>query len=104
MQLSEQAREISGSITELRMQQKIARLQADYAQENLDAVTTRLANGSGDPNAAPLTPLDEQKARIEERRRYLDRLEADFQLTQAQIQLQRSLGTVEDWAMQAPHP
>jgi outer membrane protein TolC len=104
LQLGEQTRELSSSLAELRAQQKIARLQSDYAQENLDAVMTRLQNGSGDPNASPLTPLDEQKARIEERRRYVEKLEADFLLMQAEIQLQRSLGTLEEWAMQATHP
>lgn len=104
MQLGEQTRELSGSLAELRAQQKIARLQSDYAQENADAVETELQNGTGNPNLSPLTPRDEQKARIEERRRYVDKLDADFQLIQAEIQLQRSLGTVEEWAMQAAHP
>jgi outer membrane protein TolC len=104
LQLSEQTRELSGSLGELRAQQKIARLQSDYAQENLDAVMTQLQSGSGNPNATPLTPRDEEKARIEERRRYVDKLDADFQLIQAEIQLQRSLSMVEEWAMQAPHP
>lgn len=104
LQLSEQTREISNGLAELRIQQKIARLQSDYAQENVDAVETQLQSGSGNPNAPPLTPRDEQKARIEERRRFVDKLDADFQLMQAEVQLQRSLGTVEEWAMQAPHP
>jgi outer membrane protein TolC len=104
LQLAEQTRELSGGLAELRAQQKIARLQSDYAQENVNAVTTELQNGTGNPNLAPLTPRDEQKARIEERRRYIDKLDADFQLRQAEIQLQRSLGTVEEWAMQAALP
>jgi outer membrane protein TolC len=104
LQLAEQTRELSGGLAELRIQQKIARLQSDYAQENVDAVMTQLQNGTGNPNATPLTPRDEQKARIEERRRYVDKLDADFQLMQAEIQLQRSLGTVEEWAVQAVHP
>jgi outer membrane protein TolC len=104
LQLTEQTRELSGSLAEMRAQQKIARLQSDYAQQNVDAVMTQLQNGSGNPNVTPLTPRDEQKARIEERRRYVEKLDADFQLMQAQIQLQRSLGTAEEWAIQAPHP
>jgi outer membrane protein TolC len=104
LQLAEQTRELSGGLAELRVQQKIARLQSDYAQENVDAVMTQIQNGTGNPNATPLTPRDEQRARIEERRRYVDKLDADFQLMQAEIQLQRSLGTVEEWAMQAVHP
>jgi outer membrane protein TolC len=104
LQLAEQTRELSGSLAELRAQQKIARLQSDYAQENVDAVLTEMQTGTGNPNLSPLTPRDEQKARIEERRRYVDKLDADFQLMQAEILLQRSLGTVEEWAIQAAHP
>lgn len=104
LQLAEKTRELSGGLAELRVQQKIARLQSDYAQENVDAVETQLQNGPASPNASPLTPRDEEKARIEERRRFIDKLDADFQLMQAEIQLQRSLGTVEEWAMQASHP
>jgi outer membrane protein TolC len=103
LQLAEQTRELSGGLDELRAQQKVARLQSEYAQENVDAVLTQLQNGSGNQNATPPSPRDEQKARIEERRRYVDKLESDFQLMQAQIQLERTLGRVEDWAMQAPH-
>lgn len=103
LQLAEQNRELSGSLAELQAQQKIAQLQSDYAQENVNAVMTQLQNGPGNPNATPLTPRDEQKARIEERRRYVDKLDADFQFMQARVQLERSLGTVEQWAMQAPH-
>jgi outer membrane protein TolC len=104
LQLAEQTRELSGGLDELRAQQKIARLQNEFAQENVDAVRTQLENGAGNQNATPLTPRDEQKARIEERRRYVDKLETDFQLMQAQIQLERTLGRIEDWAMQATHP
>ena len=39
--IGEQTRELSSSLAELRVQQKIARLQSDYAQENLDAVMTQ---------------------------------------------------------------
>jgi outer membrane protein TolC len=104
LQLAEETRELSGGLAELRVRQKIARLQSDYAQENVDAVMIQIQNGTGNPNVIPLSPRDEQRARIEERRRYVEKLEADFQLMQAEIQLQRSLGTVEEWALQAPHP
>jgi outer membrane protein TolC len=102
VQLSEQARELAGTLAELRAQQKVARLQSDYAQESVDAVVTQLQNGSGNPNAPQLTPRDEQKARVEERRRYVDKLEADLQLVEAQIQLERSRGDLEEWARKAP--
>jgi outer membrane protein TolC len=104
LQLVEQTRELSGGLDELRAQQKVARLQDEYAQENVNAVLTQLESGSGNQSVTPLTPRDEQKIRIEERRRYVDKLDSDFQLMQAQIQLERTLGQIEDWAMHAPHP
>ncbi len=100
LQLTQQTRELSGSVAELRAQEKVAGLQSDYAQQSVDAVVTQLQYGGGNPNASPLTPRDEQKARIEERRRYADKLEADLQLMEAQIQLTRALGGVEEWAHQ----
>jgi outer membrane protein TolC len=103
LQLAEHTRELTSGLAELRAQQKIARLQSEFAQENVDVVMTQLENGSGNQNATPLSPRDEQKARIEERHRFVDKLEADFQLMQAQIQLERTLGQIENWAMQAPH-
>ena len=57
---------------------------------------TQIQNGSGNPNATPLTPRDEEKARIEERRRFVEKLDADFQFMQAEIQLQRSLGPLRN--------
>ncbi len=104
IQLTEQAQLLASSLTELRAQQKVARLQSDYAQESVDAVVTQLQSGGGNPNAPQMTPRDEQKVRVEERRRYVDKLEADLQLMQAQIQLERSRGGVEEWARQSPHP
>jgi outer membrane protein TolC len=101
-QIVEQARELAGTLTELRAQQKVARLQSDYAQESVDAVVTQLASGGGNANAPQLTPRDEQRARVEERRRYVEKLEADLQLIEAQIQLERSRGGLEEWARQAP--
>lgn len=102
IQITEQARELSGNLSELRAQQKVASLQSDYAQESVDAVVTQLQSGGGNPTAAALTPRDEQKARVEERRRYVEKLEADLQLVQAQILLQRTRGSLEEWARQAP--
>jgi len=102
IQLTEQARELAGSLAELRAAQKVARLQSDYAQESVDAVVTQLQSGGGNPNAPQMTPRDEQKARVEERRRYVDKLEADLQLIEAQIQLERTRGNLEEWARQAP--
>ena len=97
-QTSEQALELQKSLTELADQEKVAELQNQLAQDQLDAVKTQLQSGSGNPNAAPLTPKDEEQAQINERVRYVEMLDAKFQLTKAQLNLLRSLGKIADWA------
>ncbi len=97
-QTSEQALELQKSVTELSAQENVAELQNELAQDQLDAVRTQIQSGSANPNAAPLTPKDEEQAQINERRRYVEMLDAKFQLTQAQLSLLRSLGKIEDWA------
>lgn len=101
-QFSEQVLELQNSLDELAAQQKVARLESDYARELLQSVTTQLQSGSAGNGGTPLTPKDEELAKIEERRRYADLIDANLQLTEAQINLLRSLGRVEDWARQAP--
>ena len=58
-----------------------------------------LGNGSGaGPSAQPqLTPKAEQLARIDERQKYEDALDAGFDLAKARLSLLRALGHMEDW-------
>ncbi len=44
-----------------------------------------------------MTPKDEQNARITERQRYLDVLDAKVKLMQTQINLLRQTGELEQW-------
>ena len=94
-QVSEQTLELQKSLAELSAQEKVAQLQSELAQDQLDAVKTQLQSGSANPNAAPLTPKDEEQAQINERVRYIDMLDARFQLTRAQLGLLRSLGQID---------
>jgi outer membrane protein TolC len=103
-QTSESVLQLQKSLSELAAQEQVAGLQNELAQDQLEAVTTELRTGSGNPSAPALTPRDQQQAHINERSRYVDMLEAQFQLTQAQLNLMRSLGTIEDWAKSAPAP
>lgn len=100
-QTAEQVLNLQENLAELAAQVKVAELQSELAQDQLDAITTQLQSGSGNPNQTPLTPKDEQQARISERARYVDLLDTKFQLTQAQLTLMRSLGEIEDWAKEA---
>lgn len=99
---NEQTFQLQKSLGELAAQQRVAQLQAELAQEQLDVITTQLANGSGSPNAPAITPKDEQQAHIQERERYEDVLDANFAVTRAQLGLLRSIGAIEDWAKSAP--
>jgi outer membrane protein TolC len=101
VQLAEQVQELEGSLEELAAQQKVARLQSELAREQLASVETQLESGTG---AARLTPMDEESAKIAERQRYTEMLDADLQLREAQINLLRATGQIEDWARQAPQP
>jgi outer membrane protein TolC len=101
---SERVEKMQHSLDELAAQQRVAQLERDLAQAQLDSVTTQLQSGGGSPNAPALTPKDEQAARIEERQRYEDVLDADFSVIRVELSLLRAIGSIEDWAKQAPQP
>jgi outer membrane protein TolC len=105
-QTSESVLQLQKSLGELAAQERVAVLENELAQNQLETVTTELQTGSGNPTAPALTPKDQQQAYINERSRYVDMLDAQFQLTQAQLNLMRSMGTIEDWAKSdaAPKP
>lgn len=102
-QTEEQALRLQKSIAELQAQAAVASLQRELAQDQLDTVIALLESGSGQTNSAPLSPRDEQSARIEERQRFEDSLDADFELTRARLTLLRTIGSVEDWAKTLPN-
>ena len=85
------------AIAELQAQAEVAGLQQELSQEQLDVLHVQLQNGTGSPNGPQMSPKDEQKARIDERDNYLGVIDAGFQLRQAEIQLLRQTGQLEDW-------
>ncbi|MBT9329784.1 TolC family protein [Paracidobacterium acidisoli] len=97
--LSEQLLGLRKSLMEIAAQQKIARLQSELAGEQLRTVKTQLQSGSGSPNAAPVTPKEAQQAQIEERQRYEDMLDANFQLAKVEIALMRATGQLANWLL-----
>jgi outer membrane protein TolC len=101
-QTEEQALRLQKSIAELQAQAQVAALQRELAQDQLDTVIAQLESGSGQSSSAPMTPREEQSARIEERQRFEDSLDADFELTRARLTLLRTIGSVEDWAKTLP--
>jgi outer membrane protein TolC len=101
-QAGEQILQLQKSVTELAAQEQVSELQNELAQDQLDAITTQLHLGSGNPGAAAPLPKDEQAAHIGERSRFVDMLDTRFQLTQARLSLLRSMGRIEDWAKGVP--
>ena len=92
---------LTGSLRELGTQAEIATLKQQIANEQLKSVLAQLelGNGSGSgPGAQPqLTPKAEQLARIDERQKFQDALDAEFDLSKTRLSLLRALGHMEDW-------
>jgi outer membrane protein TolC len=92
------------SLLELAAQKEVAELQNELAQTQLDAILTQINSPSTAPGATPLTPREEQQARIEERRRAEDVLDASFELTKAELELLRAIGQIEKWCAAPTQP
>jgi outer membrane protein TolC len=93
--------ELTGSLRELDTLAEIARIDQQIAGEQLKTVMTELESGNGaggGPGAPPqLSPKAEQLARIDERQKYEDALDAEFDLAKARLSLLRALGHMDDW-------
>jgi hypothetical protein len=81
--------------TELSARADLAAIDRELAQSQLDALLIQLQSGMS--SGVAMTPKDAQNARIQERQRFLEVLDADFQLRQTQINLLRQNGQLEDW-------
>ena len=92
---------LTGSLRELDALAEVAGLKRQIADEQLKSVLAQLelGNGSGTgPTAQPqLSPKAEQLARIDERQKYQDALDAGFDLAKARLSLLRAFGHMEDW-------
>jgi len=92
---------LSGTLRELDAEAEVAGLKQQLASEQLKTVAAQLELGNGyenTPGAPPqLSPSAEQEARIEERQRYVEALDAGFDLSKARLDLLRALGHMQDW-------
>lgn len=97
-QYREELLKLSHSLAELQTRAQLAFIDRDIAQQQLDVVLFQLnASGSARTNTPPMTPEDEQNARILERQRYVDMLEAEFQLRQADIHFLKQTQQLSQW-------
>jgi outer membrane protein TolC len=92
---------LTSSLRELDAQAEIASLKKQIAGEQLKAVLTQMELGTGagvGPGAPPqVTPKAEQLARIDERQKIEDAIEAGFDLSKARLSLLKALGHMDDW-------
>jgi len=92
---------LTGSLRELDALAEIATLKQQIAHEQLAAVLAQMELGNGaeaGSGAQPqLTPKAEELARIDERQKIADSLDAELDLSKARLGLMRALGHMEDW-------
>ncbi len=103
-QSSENIVSLEKSLLELAAQKEVAQLQTELAQSQLDTIVTQLNSASATPGASPLTPREEQLARIEERRRFEEVIDANFELMKAELSLLRATGGIESWYKTTGNP
>ena len=93
--------QLNSSLRELDAQAEIAQLRSQIAAEQLKTVMTQLELGNGaagGPGSPPqLSPKAEQQARIDERQKYMDSMDAGLDLSKARLNLLRALGHMQDW-------
>jgi outer membrane protein TolC len=92
---------LTGNLRELDALAEVASLKQQIADEQLKSVLAQLEVGNGaetGPGAQPqLTPKAEQLARIDERQKFEESLDASLDLAKARLSLLRALGHMEDW-------
>jgi outer membrane protein TolC len=92
---------LTSSLRELDAQEEIASLKQQIAEQDVKSVVTEMEVGNGTgigPGAQPpASPKAEELARIDERQKYEDALEAQLGLSKARLNLLRALGHMQDW-------
>ena len=89
------------SAAELEKRSQLAGLDQDIAQEQLKVVLAQLSADSGSTSGPQMSPEDEQNARLKAGQQTIDLLSAQFQLSQAKVNLLRQTGQLEEWLKSA---
>lgn len=82
------------SVREAAVRAEMAELDYGIAEDELQSTTIELHGSTGSP---PLTPKEEQNAKIQDRQKYLDMLDARLQLNKAKVSLLRQTGQLDGW-------
>ena len=94
-QMSEETLRLQRSVTQMEAARDVAKLEYEIAQKGLDAVHTRI-----DAGTATLHDLDDARSQASER--FIALQDVTFELERAQLELLRSTGDLEKWALGTP--
>ena len=76
---------------------EVADLQQQLASQQLASIRTQLQATAANPNVPQRTPKDQANAEIDERGKFVSLLNSRFDLQQAQVQLMRAQGSLDQW-------
>jgi outer membrane protein TolC len=96
-QASEGRLKLQHAAAELTARAELASLDRDLAQQQLEVILVQLQSAQASTNGPLMTPKDEASARIQERQRYIDMLDAQYLLRETKIQLLRQTGQLDSW-------
>ena len=89
---SEETLRLQRSVTQMQDARDVAELEYEIAQQNVEAVKTRMQS-----SAANLHDLDAAETQVNER--FITLQDVTFELERSQVQLMRSTGDLEGWAL-----
>ena len=91
-QVSSETLRLQRAVKQLAAAREVARLEHQLAQSDVDSVNARVQAGSA-------SLRDQEEARVAEAEKYAQFLDADFELSKAQMQLMTMTGEIEGWAL-----
>jgi len=91
-QVSAETLRLQRAVQQLAAAREVARLEHQLARSDLDAVNARVEAGTA-------SLRDQEQARVGEAEKYARFLDADFELTKAQMQLLAMTSDIEGWAL-----
>jgi len=90
--VSNETRKLQHEVAQLAAAREVTRLEYQLARADVDTIETKVQAGTA-------TLRDEANARLAEGQKYSAFLDASYELEQAQMQLLRSTGELEKWAL-----
>jgi outer membrane protein TolC len=91
-QVSEQTLRLQNSVSQMQAARDVAEIEYRIAEKNIEAIQTRMAS-----SGANLHDLDDARAQASER--FIALQDVSFELERSQVELLRSTGELEGWAL-----